>query len=141
MNYLLDTNVISEWQKPSPEPGVVQWLADADEDRVYLSVVTLAELRLGVDQMAAGRRKSLLDDWVRGDLPLRFEGRILPIDETVADAWGSVVAKGRRTGRHISPMDGFLAATADVHGMTLVTRNTADFVHTGVKLLNPWEQE
>ena len=141
MNYLLDTNVISEWQKPQPAPRVVDWLTEVDEDRVYLSVVTLAELRLGVDLMAEGRKKSRLDAWLRADLPLRFEERILAIDGAIADAWGAIVARQRRAGRPMSPMDGLLAATAEVHGLILVTRNTPDFRDVGITLLNPWDGE
>ena len=73
MSFLLDTNVVSEWVKPRPHPGVITWLAEADEDRVFLSVVTLAELRHGVERMAAGSRRARLDVWLREELPLRFE--------------------------------------------------------------------
>jgi predicted nucleic acid-binding protein len=141
VNYLLDTNVISEWQKPSPSPRVVDWLTEVDEDRVYLSVVTLAELRLGVDLMPEGRKKSRLDEWLRADLPLRFEERVLAIDVAVANAWGMIVARLRRTGRQIAPMDALLAATAQIHGLVLVTRNTPDFTDAGITLLNPWDGE
>src|SRR5215210_1866149 len=79
VNYLLDTNVVSEWTKPRPDPGVTDWLADADEDRVYLSVVTLAELRHGVERLADGARKARLDRWLTDELLLRFEGRVLAI--------------------------------------------------------------
>ncbi|HXY99801.1 MAG TPA: type II toxin-antitoxin system VapC family toxin [Stellaceae bacterium] len=140
MTYLLDTNVVSEWAKPRPNPGVVAWLADADEDRVFISVITLAELRHGIERLAAGRRRRRLDEWLRDELPLRFEGRALPVDVAVADAWGRVMARGEAAGRSISTMDAFIAATAIAHGLTLVTRNAADFAGTVEAIVNPWTE-
>jgi toxin FitB len=138
VSFLLDTNVVSEWVRPRPDAGVVAWLVDADEDRVFVSVVTLAELRCGVERLDAGRRRRLLEEWLCEDLPLRFEGRILPIDSSVADAWGKIVALREGQGRPIGVMDAFIAATAETHALTLVTRNTTDF-ETSVKLIfNPW---
>jgi toxin FitB len=138
VNFLLDTNVISEWVKPRPEPGIVAWTAWVDEDRTYLSVVTLAELRRGVERLEEGARRRRLDEWLRGELPLRFEGRILAIDARVADDWGKVVAARERAGRPIGLMDAFMAATARVHALTLVTRNTADFEPSVESILNPF---
>jgi predicted nucleic acid-binding protein len=138
MSFLLDTNVVSEWVRPRPDQGVLSWLADADEDRVYLSVMTLAELRFGVDRLATGKRRARLDAWLREELPLRFEGRLLPIDRDVADAWGRIMARGEQTGRRMSVADAFVAATAEVHGLTLVTRNVADFEPALKAIVNPW---
>ena len=117
------------------------WLADVDEDRVFLSVVTLAELRYGIDRLKAGARKRQLDAWVREDLRFRFEGRIIPVSEAVADAWGTIVAASEVTGRAMGAMDALLAATARVHDLTVVTRDTADFDRTGVLVANPWHKE
>ena len=139
MNYLLDTNVVSEWAKPRPDPNVVAWLADANEDEIYISVCTLAELRFGIAWMPKGKRRDRLDVWLRGDLPARFEGRVIPIDISIADAWGALQARARKTGRSIDVMDGFLAATAEVYEMTVVTRDTRDFESVGTSLLNPWD--
>lgn len=141
MSFLLDTNVISEWVKPRPEPRVVAWLAEVDEDRVFMSVVTLGELRHGIERLPGGRRRDRLNEWLRRELPLRFEGRVLPIDAAVADAWGMIVARGERTGRAIGAMDGFMAATANVHGLTLVTRNAADFRLSVQAILDPWAKD
>jgi hypothetical protein len=138
LNYLVDTNVVSEWEKPRPDPGVVAWLADADEDRVFISVVTLAELRYGTERLPAGKRRRRLDVWLRDELPLRFEGRVLAIDAAVADAWGRIVARRDAGGRPIGVADAFIAATAEVHGLTLVTRNASDFAPTLKGVLNPW---
>src|SRR5271169_173822 len=101
MSFLLDTNVVSEWMKPRPNPGVVAWLADVDEDRVFLSVITLTELRYGIERMPPGHRRKRLDEWLEEVLPLRFEGRILSIDAAVADACGKVVARSEALGRRM----------------------------------------
>jgi len=138
VSFLLDTNVVSEWMKPRPNPGVVAWLADVDEDRVFLSVITLTELRYGIERMPPGHRRKRLDQWLEEELPLRFEGRILAIDPAIADACGKVVARSEAVGRRLEAMDAFLAATAEVHRLTLVTRNTADFQPTVKGVLNPW---
>ncbi len=138
MNYLLDTNVISEWVKPRPNGGVVSWLAQAAEDQIFISVCTLAELRFGVARIVPGRRRRRLDDWLRNDIPTRFEGRILVVDAAVADAWGNIHARGKTIGRSIDIMDGLIAATAEVHEMTVVTRDVSDFGAVGTLVLNPW---
>lgn len=138
MSFLLDTNVVSEWVKPRPNSGVITWLGDVDEDRVFLSVVNFAELRYGVNRMSAGARRNRLDLWLRETLPLRFENRILPVDSLVGDAWGQLVARSQASGRTMGIMDGFLAATAEVHRLTMVTRNVADFSILGDSILNPW---
>lgn len=138
MSFLLDTNVVSEWVRPRPDSGVVDWLADVDEDRVFVSVVTLAELRHGVERLADGARRRRLDAWLTDELPMRFEGRVLPIDAAIADAWGRLVARSEASARPIGVADAFIAATVQVHGLTLVTRNAADFERTLPTVLNPW---
>lgn len=140
MTFLLDTNVLSEWTKPRPNTGVVAWLAEVDEDRVFISVVTLAELRHGIERMLAGARRKRLDEWLRDELPLRFEARVLPVDGAVADAWGKIVARAETAGRPIHAMDAFIAATADVHGLTLITRNASDFEVSLKAIVNPWTE-
>jgi toxin FitB len=138
LSFLLDTNVVSEWVKPRPNAGVVAWLVETDEDRMFISVVTIAELHHGIERLAAGARRTRLDAWLRDELLLRFEGRVLPIDARVADAWGKVVARREAAGRPIGAMDAFIAALAGVHDLTLVTRNTADFEGSVQSLVNPW---
>ncbi len=138
MTFLVDTNVISEWVKPLPDAGVVTWMDEVDEDRVFISVVSLAELRHGVERMASGARRRRLDEWLTEELPLRFEGRVLFIDPAVAETWGRIVARCEKAGRPISTMDGFIAATAEAHGLILVTRNVANFEFSLKKIVNPW---
>jgi predicted nucleic acid-binding protein len=138
VSFLLDTNVVSEWVKPGPDPNVVAWLAEVDEDRVFLSVVTFAEIGRGVELMPAGRRRGRLAAWLADELPARFEGRVLGIDRRVAEAWGVAMALSQRRGAGLGSMDAFLAATAAAHRLTLVTRNVRDFEVTGVALVDPW---
>lgn len=138
MSFLVDTNVVSEWVRPRPDAGVVGWLAEADEDRVFISIVTLAELRYGIDRMATGQRRRRLDAWLSNELPLRFEGRVLPVDAAIADAWGRLTALREASGRPLAAMDAFIAATVEVHGLTLVTRNVSDFDRTVRAVVNPW---
>ncbi len=138
MNFLLDTNVVSEWVKPSPNLGVISWLANIDEDRVFLSVITLTELRYGIERMQPGQRRKNLTEWLEHDLPMRFEGRILGIDPSVADVCGSLIARSEGVGRPIDVTDAFIAAIAHVCDCTIVTRNVSDFESVTRKVLNPW---
>ena len=138
MSYLLDTNVVSEWTKPRPEPAVVRFLASTEEDLLFLSVITLGELRRGVDRLPTGRRRAMLNEWLDNDLIHRFGGRILGIDRDVAAVWGRVMALAERRGRTAGVMDAWIAATAAVHDLTVVTRNTADFARLPGRIFNPW---
>lgn len=138
MNFLLDTNAISEPMKTRPNAGMLAWLAEVDEDSVFLSVVTITELRYGIERLATGRRRDRLDGWLRKDLALRFGGRILPVDLEIADACGRLVARSESFGRPIEPRDAFIAATTVVHGLTLVTRNASDFEATVKTIVTPW---
>ncbi len=138
MNFLLDTNVVSEWTKPRPDPGVTSWLADMDEDRIFVSVVTLAELRHGIERLSPGARRDRLDAWLTEEMPLRFEERLLNVDAETANMWGRVMARSHAAGRPPGAMDAFIAAVVLRHDMTLVTRNVSDFEALGVRYLNPW---
>jgi|SRR4029077_1586516 len=137
MSFLLDTNAVSEWVKPRPNPGLIAWMESSDEDRIFISVISLAELRYGVERMTAGRRRSRLEQWLLHELPLRFESRVLPVDTQVAEAWGRTVSRSEAAGRPIGAIDAFLAATAETHRLTLVTRNGSDFPLLRA-VLNPW---
>lgn len=138
MKFLVDTNVVSEWVKLRPDPGVVDWMTEVDEDRVFISVISLAELRRGIERMPDGNRRSRLDEWLREELPQRFERRVVLVDHMVAEAWGRIVARCEMAGRPISTMDGFIAASAEVHDMALVTRNVSDFEFSVKEVVNPW---
>jgi predicted nucleic acid-binding protein len=132
---LLDTCVVSEVTKPRPEPGVATWLAAQDEADLFLSALTLGEIRKGVERLPDSGRKDALRAWLETDLPARFRGRVLPVDARVAEAWGVTQAHATRT---LPAIDSLLAATARAHGLVVVTRNEADFDGCGVDLLNPW---
>ena len=138
MSYLLHTNVVSEWMKPQPNPGLIDWLTKTDENQTFLSVVTITELRYGLERMAQGLRRKRLDQWLAGELYPRFDGRIIPIDTSVADACGKVIAHRESLGRPIEPRDAFIAATAEVYALTLVTRNSSDFGPTLKSIVTPW---
>jgi toxin FitB len=139
MSYLLDTNAISEWVKPRPDPGIARWLDEVDEDRTYLSVITLSELRKGVDRLADGRRRDRLDRWLITDLSDRFGNRILPVDAAIADEWGRLLARAEAAGTAIGGIDGLIAATAKVRGLQVITRTVAHFQHAGVDVISPWQ--
>jgi hypothetical protein len=138
MSFLLDTNAVSEWMKPRPNSGVIEWMETVEEDRVFLSAITVAELRYGVDRLPAGRRRTQLDRWLGDDLRRRFESRILPIDLSVADEGGRIMARREAAGRRIEAADALLAATAIVNRLTLVTRNVTDFETSLGAIHNPW---
>jgi len=138
MSYLLETTAISEWVKPRPDPGIVQWFDEADEDRTYLSVITLGELRKGVDRLARSRRRDRLEQWLTSELPDRFDGRMLPVDVAIADEWGRVLATAEQAGTAVNSIDALIAATASVHALQIVTRNVAHFRHLGVAVVSPW---
>jgi len=140
VNFLLDTNVLSEVQRPAPDLKVLGWLDAVDEDRVFISVASIAELRRGIALMNDGRRRDALAAWLANDLPARFGERMLPIDRAVAEHWGDLMAQSRRGGAALSVMDGFFAATVLAKDLTLVTRNVKDFASFGVPLLNPWDE-
>jgi len=141
VNFLLDTNLVSEWTKARPDPGVIAWLSEADEDRVFVSVITLAELRHGVERLAMGRRRKRLNEWIENELLFRFDQRILSIDAATADAWGRIVDHREALGRPIGTMDAFIAATAQVHKLTLATRNQSDFELSVDSIVNPWSRQ
>jgi predicted nucleic acid-binding protein len=138
VSYLLDTDVISEWIKPQPNPRVVSWLGETLEHELYMSVVSWAELRHGIERLALGRRRVRLAAWLENDLPRRFGSRVLSVDPAVADTWGILMARREDAGRPMGAMDALLAATAEVHRLTLVTRNVSDFRGTVRSILNPW---
>lgn len=135
MSYLIDTNVLSELRRRDPDTQVVRWFAERPSATLYLSVLTLGEVRKGIEALPESPRRLALLDWLEGELPLFFSGRILVIDARVADRWGQLVAQAARP---VPVIDSLLAATALVHGLTLVTRNLRDFQYPGLAVLDPW---
>jgi predicted nucleic acid-binding protein len=139
MKVLLDTNVLSEVRRPAPEPKVLAWLDAIDEDRAFISVASIAELKRGIALMDDGRRREAVSAWLAEDLPARFAGQILPIDLAIAERWGDLMAQACQSGVALSVMDGFFAATALAKELVLATRNIEDFVPLGLPVFNPWE--
>ncbi len=135
MSYLIDTNVLSELRRKAPDPGVVDWFARHPAGTLHLSVLTLGEIRRGIEGVGDATRKRALLDWLETDLPAFFAGRIVPVDAAVADRWGRLIA---RAGRPLPAIDSLLAATALQHDLVLVTRNTKDFAGLPVEVFNPW---
>lgn len=138
MRFLLDTNVISEPIRPRPDPGVMAWLAAANEDDVFLSCITITELRYGIERLAAGKRRTQLDTWLLRDLTARFQGRILSIDTAVADLCGHLMARRENKGHRLELRDAYIAACAETHGLALVTRNVSDFTGVANSIVMPW---
>jgi predicted nucleic acid-binding protein len=127
--------VLSELGRRSPDPGVLAWFEGRRTPTLYLSVLTMGELRQSIDRLADDPRKHALLDWLQTDLPQFFAGRVLPIDARVADRWGQLAA---RAGRPLPAVDSLLAVTALTHGLTLVTRNLRDFQFPGLEVIDPW---
>lgn len=135
MSYLIDTNILSELRRPQPEARVIDWFQERPATTLFLSVLTLGELRKGIEAMPAGARRLALLDWLEVDLPAFFCGRILAVDAAVAERWGRLLAKA---GRPLPAIDSLLAATALQHDLALVTRNDRDFVFPELEVINPW---
>ena len=137
--YLLDTNVVSELVSIKPNPRVLDWMEAADEKLLYLSVMTLGEIRQGVAALPQSKKRTRLETWLELDLQSRFGGRILAIDGVTADRWGWIMAQAQGKGLTLPVVDGLLAATALQHNLTAVTRNVSDFAVAGLSVINPWE--
>lgn len=138
MKYLLDTCVISELVARNPLGKVVEWIDRIDPEQVYLSVVTIGEIRKGIQKLPDSQRKTALQEWLTHDLLDRFQGRILPIDTEVMLTWGRLVGNLELQGKKMAAMDSLIAAIVLHDGLTLVTRNEEDFKHAGIPLANPW---
>lgn len=139
MRYLLDTNVISELIAKHPNERVIQWLDRLDPGSIYLSVITIGELRKGIEKLSDSRRKDELRRWLVEELLIRFRDRILVVDLDVMLVWGELVGRLERSGRPLAAIDSFIAALALTHSCSLVTRNEADFADTGLNVANPWK--
>lgn len=138
--FLLDTNVISEFsRRGEPNPRVKSWLEAADTDSLYTSVLTLGEIRFGIELLPPSKRRTQLELWLDRDVPEWFEGRILPVDQSISDRWGIVRAKAQMKGHPLSVIDGLIATTALQHNLTIVSRNVSDFAIAGLAVFNPWD--
>ncbi|MBL8233395.1 MAG: type II toxin-antitoxin system VapC family toxin [Bryobacterales bacterium] len=137
--FLVDTNVISEFVKPQPDSRVIQWLDAVDSQLLFASVVTFGEIRLGIEDLPPGKRRSQLERWVEHGLPDWFEENLLPVNKHIAFQWARLTIQAKRKGVAVTTADGLIAATAIAHDLTIVTRNVKDFAVLTVPILNPWE--
>jgi predicted nucleic acid-binding protein len=137
--FLLDTNILSETVKAQPNARVLAWLEASDEQLFHVSVLTLGEIRNGIDSAPPSARRTALESWLSRDLTIRFAGRILGVNQEIADRWGRITTKGSVAGRPVPAIDSLLAATALHHNLTLVTRNAKHAAATGAPFFNPWE--
>jgi predicted nucleic acid-binding protein len=137
--FLLDTNIPSELIRSRPDPRVEKWVYAQDETSLYLSVVSIGELRRGFVILAASKRRDELERWFENDLLPRFQERLLPVTHSIADRWGVIDAESTLKGTPLNTADGMIAATALQYGLTLVTRNVRDFAGLGVEIFNPWD--
>jgi len=139
MAWLLDTNVLSELRRPRPEPRVVAFVADRPLEHLFVSSVTLAEIRFGIELVAEPIRRAELNEWLTHKVRPMFEHRVLQITEDIMLKWRLLVEVGRKTGHVFSQPDLIIAATAIQHNLTVVTRDRSDFDRAGVPVLNPWD--
>lgn len=138
--FLLDTNVISELMKPRPSRHVIAWTDETPEALMHLSVITIGEVRKGIELLRDDDpRRAALQSWLDRDVRIRFAGRLLAFDDEVAERWGQLEAIAKKRRLTLPTIDAQLAATALHHGLTFVTRNTADITPTGVPVFDPWK--
>ena len=137
--FLLDTNTVSELVSVKPNQRVIDWMDAADENRLFLSAMTLGEIRQGVAALPQSNKRTRLETWLEVDLQTRVAGRILAVDGAVADRWGWIMAQAQVKGMTLPVVDGLIAATALHHNLTAVTRNVTDFAVVGLSVINPWE--
>lgn len=137
--FLIDTNILSEYNRPGgPDSGVKRWLESTTRELQHVSVITLAEIKKGIELLAEGKRRAQLEQWLAKDLEVWFAGRVLSVDRLVADRWASIVAQGVRSGRPSPTIDSLIAASAFANNLSIVTRNTRDFEGIGMSTVNPW---
>jgi predicted nucleic acid-binding protein len=136
--FLLDTNILSELRRPKPEPRVLAFIAAQSLERLYISVVTLAEIRFGIELLGDAARRAQLTDWLAHKVRPMFEQRVLPVTEEVMFKWRLLVEDGRKTGHTFSQPDLIIAATALVNGLTVVSRDASDYEKALTAVLNPW---
>ena len=138
--FLIDTNVLSEFsRRGEPDRRVKIWLKAAAPGSLYASVLTLAEIRRGIEMLPASKRRSQLEQWLEGELLESFGTNLLPVTRAIGDRWAVLSARAQRRGAPLAVIDGLIAATALEHDLILATRNVKDFLDLGVSIFNPWE--
>ena len=138
--FLLDTNVLSEFSRTGdPNQRVKDWIRNAPQEALFVSVLTFAEIRRGIALLPSGKRRTQLEEWLEHDLLESFGARLLPVTRLIADRWAALSAQAQLRGKPLAVAHGLIAATALEHDLTLVTRNAKDFAGTGAVVFNPWE--
>ncbi|RJR31839.1 MAG: type II toxin-antitoxin system VapC family toxin [Desulfobacteraceae bacterium] len=141
MKWLLDTCAISELVSRKPSKKVIEWIDSIDSDSLYLSVITIGEIRKGIEKLPDSKRRNEIRNWLTEDLFLRFKDRLLPLDSAVMLTWGALTGRLEREGTRMSAIDSLIAATALHHDFILVTRNEEHFANSQVKVFNPWNDK
>jgi hypothetical protein len=136
VSYLVDTCALSELVRPTPAPQVVEWFETVPPEALFISALSLGEIRRGAEKLPDGRRRNRIIDWLEIELPAWFEDRVLPVDAAVADEWGRLTA---RLKQQMPSIDSLIAATAMKHRLTVITRNVPDFAPAGIEIVNPWD--
>jgi toxin FitB len=139
MNYLLDTCVLSEFTRRKPDEKVIRWLDSMDEEKLFLSAITVGEIQRGIERLPESHRKAELLVWLNDGLIERFGGRILPLNTETMLLWGSLTGQMEKSGQPMALMDSLIVATALQDNLIVVTRNVSDFLPCGVQVINPWE--
>ena len=139
--FLLDTNVLSEFSRSAipANPQVKRWMESVDPDLLFTSVLSIGEIRKGIELLPPGKKRSELEQWLDSDLNGWFGENLLPVTKAISDRWGILTARSQQKGRPLGNIDGLLAATAIEHGLTVATHNTRHFVDLGVEIFDPWE--
>lgn len=140
MKYLLDTCLVSELVRQSPDPGVIEWMNDCDEETAYLSVITVGEIQKGISKLEQVKKRTALQKWLDSELRVRFRDRLLPITEEVAQNWGLLLGEAESKGAPVPAIDALIAATAMTHNLIVVTRNDRDILRAGARVFNPWNR-
>jgi predicted nucleic acid-binding protein len=139
MNYLLDTCVLSEFTRRQPEQKVIRWMDSIDEEKLFISVITVGEIQHGIERLPESHRKTELLMWMNNGLIKRFGERILSLDTSTLFLWGSLTARMESSGQPVGVMDSLIIATALQNNLIIATRNVTDFLPCGVPVINPWE--
>jgi predicted nucleic acid-binding protein len=140
VSWLLDTNVICEPTRSAPSPRVVEWLRSVPSSEAHASIITLGEIRRGILRLPSGQKRRKLEKWMREEFQPAFEGRLLPLGEEEITAWAELLAELEKRGRSMPAIDSLIAATALARDLTIATRNTEDFAHSGARVFNPWRE-
>jgi predicted nucleic acid-binding protein len=139
MNYLLDTCILSEFTRRQPDEKVIRWVDHIDEEKLFISVITIGEIQRGIERLPESHRKTELLVWMNDGVIERFDQRIVPLDTQTLLLWGSLTARMENAGHPMSIMDSLIAATALQNNLIIATRNIGDFIPGGLQVINPWE--